>query len=112
MRRRGRKLLGRDRELDVVELFVSQGHVSYRLAHGHADVIALGGELDHPLLVQVKATAGGPFERFTPRERRELSNEATRAHAEAALCWWPTRRSEPVFYAEHEWPAPRPKALA
>jgi Holliday junction resolvase len=95
---------GRSRELRVVELLRDAGHVTYRLAHGCADVIALGGGLERPLLVQVKSTAGGPYERFEPQTRRTLALEAARADADAVLCWWPPGRGVPIWIDSTDWP--------
>jgi hypothetical protein len=107
MRARGRKLRGRDRELDVVELYRESGCAAYRLAHGVADVVALGGELDRPLLVQVKSTAGGPYERFLPRDRRALIDEGVLARADVQLCWWPPGVDVPIAIDPVDWPALR-----
>jgi Holliday junction resolvase len=105
MRSRGRKLRGRDRELDVVDLLRDAGTIAYRIAHGPADVIALGDE--RPALIQVKSTAGGPYERFTPRARRALIDEAVLAGADAVLAWWPPGRDTPAWIHAVEWPALR-----
>jgi hypothetical protein len=103
---------GRSRELAVIALYRAQDLVAYRLPQGPADVIALGGDLKRPLLVQVKSTAGGPFEHFAPRDRRDLLVEARRARADALLCWWPPGVGVPVFFAPEQWPKPRTKAIA
>lgn len=92
---------GRERELDVVRLLRSDGFVSYRLAHGHADVIGLKAGL-RPRLVQVKSTRR-PWERFEPDKRLNLAVEAVAAGAIAQLCHWPTG-GVPYFYDVDEWP--------
>lgn len=95
---------GRGRELDVMRFYRSTGRVAYRLAWGNADVVALkAGE--RPLLVQVKSTAGGAFERFQPRDRALLLVEAAQADARAVLAWWPPRGKLTLIPSE-AWPPP------
>jgi Holliday junction resolvase len=93
---------GRGRELDVMRHYREQGCVAYRLAWGNADVVALKAG-QSPLLVQVKSTAGGAFERFGPRARALLLIEARAAGAQAALAWWPPNRSLTIIASE-AWP--------
>ncbi len=69
---------------------------------GDADLVALQ-DGKRPLLIEVKSTAGGPYERFGPKERSELSFAARLAGADAMLVWWPPR-GKPRWIAEHEWP--------
>jgi len=109
MRQRGGKLRGRTRELDVVDLLVDAGWVAYRIAHGPLDVIAFD-RLPPPLFVQVKSTAGGPYERFTPGARAALRDAAERANAEAWLCWWPPGRTVPEWIESSMWPQQREAA--
>jgi Holliday junction resolvase len=95
---------GRQRELAVAQLLRDAGFIAYRAAHGNADVIAL--RHDHePMLIQVKSTAGGPYERFGPHDRVALINEARDAGAAAVLCWWPPRRTVPEWIDSADWPA-------
>jgi hypothetical protein len=76
--------------------------VCARGSHGCADVLAIKlGE--QPRVVQVKSTAGGPYERFGPRDRAELAFAARLGGARAELCWWPPR-GKPRFIPESEWP--------
>jgi len=92
----------RQRELDVMRHYRELDYVAYRLAWGNADVAAFkAGE--PPLLVQVKSTSGGAFERFGPRDRALLLIEAQRAGAQAVLAWWPPRRPLVVIPSE-AWP--------
>jgi len=77
--------------------------VAYRLAHGRADVVALRAE-HRPRLVQVKATSGGPYERFGPVDRAALLREARAAGADAWLAWWPSKLMLPRWIAADEWP--------
>jgi Holliday junction resolvase len=94
---------GRSRELAVVRLLREQGYVVYRLHQGTADVAAL--KAGHaPMLVQVKSTAGGPWERFGPADRDALAHDAITAGADAVLAWWPPRAHEPRLYGRASWP--------
>jgi Holliday junction resolvase len=97
---------GRQRELAVAVLLRDAGFIAYRLAHGNADVAAM--RHDHqPMLIQVKSTAGGPYERFGPYERAALLLEAEQAGAAAVLAWWPPRRRVPKWIDSSDWPALR-----
>lgn len=93
---------GRDRELRVADRLRENGCVAYRLAWGQADVIALKAGV-RPLLVQVKSTAGGPFERFGPAARVALLHEARASGADCTLAWWPKNRKLEWLGPEH-WP--------
>lgn len=55
-------------------------------------------------LVEVKSTAGGPFERFGPADRRAMLEVADRAGADAFLAWYPPRSSVPIWIPADEWP--------
>jgi Holliday junction resolvase len=70
---------------------------------GAADLVALkAGE--RPLLVQVKATAGGPFAHFGPGERGELLSVARGAGAVPVLAWWKPRAREHKLIESYDWP--------
>jgi Holliday junction resolvase len=69
---------------------------------GVADVVALR-DGSRPRLVEVKSTAGGPYERFQPANRERLRAAAMLAGADAFLAWWPPR-GELRWIAESEWP--------
>lgn len=97
---------GRGRELDVVDLLADAGFVTYRLAHGAADVIALRHD-QRPQLIQVKSTAGGPYERFGPLDRLALVEQAKQAGADAVLAWWPPRLKVPHWLGPEDWPVRR-----
>lgn len=56
-------------------------------------------------LIEVKSTAGGPWERFGPAARAELVAAALRAGASAELWWWPPRAPEPRVYASPAFPS-------
>jgi hypothetical protein len=84
---------------------------------GDADLVALAdGFVVHPafgarwrvdraaLLVEVKSTAGGAYERYGPRERAQLLAAAKLAGAQAWLVWWPPRK-QPVWIHSDDWPA-------
>lgn len=76
--------------------------VCARGSHGCADVIAIKDGM-RPRLVQVKSTAGGPYERFGPKDRAELASAARLGGASAFLAWWPPRGSL-HWLPESEWP--------
>lgn len=91
--------------MDVVDLLRDAGFIAYRLAHGAADVVAM--RRDHTpttQLIQVKSTAGGPYERFGPAARRALIEDAWEAGAEAVLAWWPRGQKVPKWIASADWP--------
>lgn len=70
---------------------------------GCADLVALqAGE--RPLLVQVKATAAGPFTHFGPAERAELVETAKRAGAVPILAWWKPRARAHRLIETFDWP--------
>jgi len=99
---------GRQRELAVLLLLREAGFVTYRLAHGHADVLAMRNDHDPAtLLIQVKSTAGGPYEHFGPAARLALIDEAKQAGAAAVLAWWPPRARVPEWIDSSDWPGAR-----
>jgi hypothetical protein len=96
---------GRARELAVRDEVRRSGWVCHRLHEGPADLVAFkAGE--RPMLIQVKSTAGGPFEHFRPADRDDLMHEAIMAGADAVLAFWPPR-GRLTWYASDQWPRPR-----
>lgn len=69
---------------------------------GDADLVALRAG-SRPMLVEVKSTAGGPYERFGPADRAALLFAARLAGADAVLVWWPPR-GQIRFIPSSEWP--------
>jgi Holliday junction resolvase len=98
---------GHDRERAVRRLLDQDGWWTTRAAGslGDADVVAMKAGFP-PRLVEVKSTAGGPFERFGPQDRATLAAAARRAGAEAWLVWWPPNRRPniPTWLHETDWP--------
>lgn len=95
---------GHDRERRVRDWLTERDWVVVRAAGslGEIDLVALkAGET--PRLVEVKSTAGGPYEHFGPGERADLSQRAAWAGAGAWLAWWPPR-GQLRWIPEAEWP--------
>jgi len=95
---------GTERDRKVRDLLASEDWfaVCSRGSHGAADVVAIrAGSI--PKVVQVKSTARGPYERFGPQDRAELSFAARLGGAEAWIAWWPPR-GRLRWIAEDEWP--------
>lgn len=95
-------------------LLEAEGYWTSRAAGslGDADVIAVklrpeGGS--KVLLVEVKSTAGGPYERFGPAQRDELIAAAAKTGAIPWLCWW-APRAQPVWIPVSEWPVAKAAA--
>lgn len=95
---------GHDRERQVVALLRDDDWIAFRApgSLGCADVIAMR-EGSRNRLIEVKATAAGPYAGFLPADRAKLAATAQMAGAVAELCWWP-KRAKPVFIGESEWP--------
>lgn len=98
---------GHDRERAVRDVLKKDDWLAFRApaSLGVADVVALK-EGRRPRLVEVKSTAQGPYERFGPADRQELSFAARLAGADALLAWWPPR-GKLRWIAEAEWPVAR-----
>lgn len=100
---------GRDRETKVGDFLEEQGWIvgSRRHRGGAGDLLAArwGGDLGHALwLIEVKSTAGGPYERFGPQDRREMIEAARKVFAQPVLAYWPPRAKTPTFIHEENWP--------
>jgi Holliday junction resolvase len=107
---------GHDRERAVRNLLEEDGWLVVRAAGslGTCDLVAIPTRngAKHParqyssewlLLIEVKSTAGGPYEHFAPARRRELAELARQVFGEAWLAWWPPRR--PLQWISSErWP--------
>jgi Holliday junction resolvase len=95
---------GVDRDRKVRDLLAGEDWtaVCARGSHGAIDVLAirLGST---PRAIQVKSTAGGPYERFGPKDRAELLFAAEQGGADALLAWWPPRGRLRWIPAD-EWP--------
>ncbi len=95
---------GHQRERQVRDWLTERDWIVVRAAGslGCIDLVALKtGET--PRLIEVKSTAGGPYERFGPADRAELSVNAEWAGATAWLAWWPPR-GVLRWIPETEWP--------
>jgi Holliday junction resolvase len=100
---------GHDRERAVKRVLESEDWWVARAAGslGDADLIALK-DGRRPLLVEVKSTAQGPWERFGPKAREEFKLAARIAGARAVVCWWPPRGQRHWLYEDQgDWPATR-----
>lgn len=110
---------GHARERQVRKLLEAEGWWCARAAGslGDADIVALRyspnansvtGWAVEAMLVEVKATAGGPYERFGPRARAELIAAGVLSGARPVLAYWPPRK--PLrWIGVSEWPAGEPE---
>jgi Holliday junction resolvase len=107
MRRNRAPGAGNARELKVMAVLAEEGWLCASRRHigGAGDVLAIRYALNvssdgisatvigvEAMLLEVKSTAGGPWERFGPDDRRDLIETAERHGAEPWLYWWPPRR--------------------
>lgn len=76
---------------------------------GDADLVAL--KIGDRRLVEVKATAAGPYATFGPFDRADLIAAARIADADAWLAWWPPR-GKLHWIHESEFPVNRSKSAA
>lgn len=95
---------GRARERQVAARLREEGWVVLKgTTFGDCDLAAMqAGET--PQLIEVKSTAGGPYERFGPRDRDVLRATARQAGALAVLAHWPPRKPLRLI-PEWEWPS-------
>ena len=118
---------GTRRENAVKDWLEEQGWWVCRAAGslGDADLVALKDPMDSPylprpdmlvgnrhihggkLLIEVKSDVGNPYGNFRPERRSRLLQAATKAGAQAALCWWPPRGQMTWLWPEGDWPSPR-----
>jgi Holliday junction resolvase len=82
---------GRQRERAVADDYRDRDWVVVKgTTFGVCDLVALK-EGERPHVIEVKSSAQGPYEHFSPAERASLVAEAIRAGAVAMLAWWPPR---------------------
>lgn len=98
---------GHDRERAVRHYLIGRDWLAFRApaSLGVADVVALRAG-SRPLLIEVKSTAGGPYEHFSPKDRADLRFAAELAGATAWLVWWPPR-GQMHWIRSSEWNFPR-----
>jgi Holliday junction resolvase len=98
---------GIDRERKVRDLLRNEDWLAFRTpaSLGCADVVALRAG-SRPRLVEVKSTAGGPYERFGPAYRERLRRAGELAGADCLLAWWPPR-GQLRWIPSGEWPQGR-----
>jgi Holliday junction resolvase len=101
---------GHDRERAVKALLESEDWFVVRAAGslGDADLLALRADR-RPLIIEVKSTAAGPYERFGPKQRADMLFAAELAGADATLAWWPPR-GKLRWLNSSEWPESRRSA--
>jgi Holliday junction resolvase len=95
---------GTQREHAVRDWLKARDYVVVRSAGslGCVDLVAMKpGDLR---LIEVKASARGPFHSFGPAKRADLRQTAEWAGGTGWLAWWPPR-GKLVWLAESEWPA-------
>ena len=95
---------GHNRERQVRLLLEPDDWVVVRAAGslGVCDLVAFKAG-KQPRLIEIKSTAGGPYERFSPKDRADLIFAAFLAGAAAELVWWPPRGKMRVIPSS-EWP--------
>lgn len=95
---------GHDRERAVVAWYRDRDYLAGRnpASLGMFDVWAKRHDTLLQL-VEVKSTAGGPYERFSPSDRKALLFAAELAGAEAWLVWYPPRGTM-RWIPPSEWP--------
>jgi Holliday junction resolvase len=119
MRRTRAPGAGNQRELRVMDVLAEEGWLCASRRHigGAGDVLAIqrsrGPCVNKPdaMLIEVKSTSGGPWERFGPVDRQALVETAEKHGAEAWLYWWPPR-AELQRIPASDWPISRVKAQA
>jgi Holliday junction resolvase len=103
---------GTNRELAVMAVLADEGWLcgSRRHIGGAGDILAVNNRTGWPevYLIEVKSTAGGPWERFSPQDRQAMVETAAAAGAEAWLYHWPAR-GKLRRIPSSEWPKAHPR---
>jgi Holliday junction resolvase len=108
---------GRNAELELMAFLAERNFLvaSRRHIAGAGDVLAvralamarLPSGAHKPMhevwLLEVKTTAGGPYERFGPKDRAAMLETAQKAGAAPLLAWRPPKK-EWKFIGPDEWP--------
>ena len=93
-------------EVKVARLLDQEGWLvgSRRHIGGAGDLLAARGR--EVALIEVKSTAGGPYERFGPAERAAMfAVRERRPNLLLALYWWPPKFEGPIVYDSSVWPS-------
>lgn len=77
---------GRQRELRYLDHLESKGWYAKRV-DGEGDIVAARHGVT--LLIQVKSTAGGPWQTFGPEKRRALLEACDHTGWFGVVVWWP-----------------------
>jgi len=94
---------GIQRERQVRDELTSRDYVVARCAGSKGEFDLMAMKPGAKLLVEVKSTAGGPYERFGPKDRADMLFMAEMADADAWLAWWPPRGKLRWIHSS-EWP--------
>jgi len=115
---------GNARELKVMAVLAEEGWLCASRRHigGAGDVLAIrAAEVTHwagpnswvlngAMLIEVKSTTYGPWDRFGPADRQAMVETAAKHGAEPWLYWWPPRGKLQRIPAS-EWPAIKAQGL-
>lgn len=101
---KGASARGRAREREVKKKLEADGWFVIKAGGslGEADLVALKAGR-RGWMLEVKSTAGGPYERFGPEKREALYDAAEKAGLEPYLVYWPPRK-EMKFIGWPQWP--------
>jgi hypothetical protein len=120
---RGSAQRGRDTENRVKDVLEADGWLVASRRHygGAGDLLAVRWDDEVPddfrgqglmaghtvRLIEVKSTAGGPYEGFRTGDRYEMLHAAATHNAEPWLAWWPPLQDQPRWIPASEWPVGR-----
>lgn len=101
---------GHDRERAIKAILESYDWLVVRTAGslGPVDLMCVHIGWHRALLVEAKSTAGGPYERFGPKDRQEMLEIARHFDCRCALAWWPPRKRL-QWIPPVDWPKPDPE---
>lgn len=94
---------GHNRERQIKRHLESEGYVVTRAPASLGTFDLMAAKPGDLMLVEVKATAAGPFHGFGPADREALIATAARAGATPVLAWWPKRKQLRMIPVS-EWP--------